>query len=82
MLRIQMHYMTMEKLFLGHWQKAKFFSVSAHLIMHTFNQLNISWQFLNDVSPVMRKPTVCICENKGADQLHSNCEADQHLFFY
>ena len=29
----------------------------------------------------MRKPTICICENKGADQLHSNCEADQHLCF-
>ena len=23
----------------------------------------------------MRKPTICICENKGADQLRSNCEA-------
>ena len=23
----------------------------------------------------MRKPTFCICENKGADQLHRNCEA-------
>ena len=29
----------------------------------------------------MRKPTTCICENKGADQLHSNCEADQRLCF-
>ena len=29
----------------------------------------------------MRKPTICICENKGADQLHSNCEADQRLCF-
>ena len=27
----------------------------------------------------IRKPTVCICENKGADQLCSNCTADQHL---
>ena len=24
----------------------------------------------------MKKPTFCKCENKGADQLHSNCEAD------
>ena len=30
---------------------------------------------------VMRKPTICICENKGADQLRSNCEADQRLCF-
>ena len=29
----------------------------------------------------MGKPTICICENKGADQLRSNCEADQHLCF-
>ena len=29
----------------------------------------------------MRKPTFCICENKGADQLRSHCEADQRLCF-
>ena len=29
----------------------------------------------------MRKPTICICENKDADQLRSNCEADQRLCF-
>ena len=29
----------------------------------------------------MRKPTFCICENKGADQLHSNCKAD-HAFVF
>ena len=29
----------------------------------------------------MRKPAFCICENKGADQLHSNCAADQRLCF-
>ena len=27
------------------------------------------------------KPTFCICENKGANQLHSNCAADQHVCF-
>ena len=31
----------------------------------------------------MRKPKFCICENKGADQLCSKCEADQrHCFRY
>ena len=30
----------------------------------------------------MRKPTICICENKDADQLCSNCTADQRLFFF
>ena len=29
----------------------------------------------------MRKPAICICENKDADQLHSNCKADQRLCF-
>ena len=29
----------------------------------------------------MGKPTICIGKNKGADQLRSNCEADQHLCF-
>ena len=36
---------------------------------------------LRELSNVMRKPTFCICENKGADQLRSNCEADQRLCF-
>ena len=29
----------------------------------------------------MRKPEFCLCENKGADQLRNNCEADQRLCF-
>ena len=29
----------------------------------------------------MRKPTFHICESKGADQLRSTCEADQHFCF-
>ena len=29
----------------------------------------------------MGKPRICIGENKGADQLRSNCEADQRLCF-
>ena len=29
----------------------------------------------------MGKPTICICENKDADQLCGNREADQHLCF-
>ena len=35
----------------------------------------------NDMSRPMGKPTICIGENKGADQLRSNCEADQRLCF-
>ena len=33
------------------------------------------------LSIVMRKPDFCICENKDADQLRSNCAADQRLCF-
>ena len=30
---------------------------------------------------VMGKPMICICENKDADQLRGNGEADQHFCF-
>ena len=33
------------------------------------------------ISLVMRKPAFCLCEIKDADQLHSNCAADQRLCF-
>ena len=35
----------------------------------------------NHMSRVTRKPDFYLCENKGADQLRSNCEADQRLCF-
>ena len=42
------------------------------------------WIWLHTLSHmgcVVRKPSFCICENKYADQLHSNCAADQRLCF-
>ena len=33
------------------------------------------------MSRVTRKPTFCICENKDADQLRGNREADQRVCF-
>ena len=33
------------------------------------------------MSRLMGKPTICICENKDADQLRGNREADQLLCF-
>ena len=33
------------------------------------------------ISLVVRKPAFCICENKDADQLRGNREADQRLCF-
>ena len=35
----------------------------------------------SDLSLVVRKPAFCICENKDADQLRGNREADQCLYF-
>ena len=35
----------------------------------------------SDLSRVVRKPAFCICENKDADQLRGNREADQRLCF-
>ena len=34
------------------------------------------------MSRLMRKPMFCICENKDADQLRGNREADQRLCFH
>ena len=54
------------------------------------NQVNSSFsnswslRYLNRntlMSRVVRKPAFCICENKDADQLRGNREADQRLYF-
>ena len=39
---------------------------------------NVLWR---NMSRVVRKPAFCVCENKDADQLHGNREADQPLCF-
>ena len=52
--------------------------ISAQMIygrtMHT-------WAITGYMSRVVRKPAFCICENKDADQLRGNREADQRLCF-
>ena len=42
--------------------------------------LDMSTRLCN-MSRVVRKPAFCICENKDADQLRGNREADQRLCF-
>ena len=37
--------------------------------------------YLQHMSRVVRKPAFCICENKDADQLRGDREADQRLCF-
>ena len=39
-------------------------------------------RFCYDLSRRMRKPAICVCENKGTYQLHSYCEADKCLCFH
>ena len=46
-----------------------------------FRKCNSNFFLKQSLSHVMRKPTFCICKNKGADQLSSNCEANHRLCF-
>ena len=41
----------------------------------------LSTKWLNNMSHLIGKPTICIGENKDADQLRGNREADQRLCF-
>ena len=43
--------------------------------------LSKMWLDLDYMSPIVRKLAFCICENKDADQLRGNREADQRLCF-
>ena len=52
--------------------KSRFSHDKAHLMQTVVAKIN---------SLVMRKPMFCICENKDADQLRGNREADQRLCF-
>ena len=49
------------------------FKVKNNLLCHVFSGYKMS--------RLMGKPTICIGENKGADQLRGNREADQRLCF-
>ena len=54
-------------------------------VLHIFQRTLVSFSAKKskraDMSRVMRKPDFCICENKDADQLRGNHEADQRLCF-
>ena len=49
-----------------------------HLIFRVLDNYDTKVTIL---SHLLGKPTICICENKGADQLRGNREADQRLCF-
>ena len=53
-------------------------------LLHILRQTRCSivdWDVKHQLSRLMGKPTICIGENKDADQLRGNREADQHLCF-
>ena len=49
---------------------------AAKMIFEIYNAYNIMI-----MSQVMRKTTICMCENEGEDQPRGNREADQRLCF-
>ena len=46
-----------------------------------YGNLHLSLYVAYNLSRLMGKPTICIGENKDADQLRGNREADQRLCF-
>ena len=57
------------------------FSINTFMARKVLNWKNFHYFLQNEMSLVMRKPDFCICENKDADQLRGNREADQRLCF-
>ena len=52
------------------------------MVVHVcFNNHNNHYSFIH-LSRIVRKPDFCLGENKGADQLRGNREADQRLCFH
>ena len=47
----------------------------------TMPQIDLAHILVYNMSLCMRKPTICISENKAADQLRGDREADQRLCF-
>ena len=62
-------------LILKHFRNAPFYILQ--FLPHSW----VEDMFSSYLSRVVRKPAFCICENKGADQLRGNREADQRLCF-
>ena len=55
---------------------------STEIVPITLTRLcNLYGYKIDQLSSVVRKPAFCICENKDADQLRGNREADQRLCF-
>ena len=65
----------------------RYYLLNCEQVMNVFSKYNSlltlmqTCKQLFNMSCVMRKPAFCICENKDADQLRFNREADQRLCF-
>ena len=55
--------------------------ISCRLLLEAPQQQRASKVYHYSISRVVRKRAFCICENKDADQLRGNREADQRLCF-
>ena len=55
--------------------------VPTQVCMKKMNVMYMTNENELQMSPVMRKPTFCICENKDTDQLRVYRKADQRLCF-
>ena len=60
------------------WQLLLYFTAQD---LETFHVDQSESSLSHDMSRVMRKPAFCLCQNKDADQLRSDREADQCLCF-
>ena len=59
----------------------KVYDTHYQMLCHNLDK-HMSLVYQEQISRIMRKPTFGICENKDADQLRSNREADQRLCFH
>ena len=66
---------------LCHFVKKSSYKLNNHIQMLAATFMLIYKLKLNNMRRIVRKPDFCLCETKEADQLHSNCEADQRLCF-
>ena len=62
-------------------EKVYLFCIIGVIVQKLFCVHPSLFQWLSQMSRPMGKPTICIGENKGADQLRGNREADQRLCF-
>ena len=63
------------------WSEPKIFAYGINHIIVRYCQSEFMAHAVLNQSLVVRKPAFRVCESKDADQLGSNCAADQRLCF-